>query len=80
MKSYPIVEVLWDDAVQLTVDGEWLDLSTVPNRPAKSRTVGYLIHETAKAVTVIGLYNDQGHAGLGITIPAGMVTTIRRLT
>ena len=80
MKAYPIVEVWWDDAVQLTADGEWLDLAKIGNKPARSRTVGYLIHETDKAVTVVGLYNDQGHAGLGITIPAGMVTEVRRLT
>ena len=79
MTRYPIVEVLWSDAVQIAEDGMWVELDKVRSKPCKSRTVGYLIHETPKAITVAALYNEQGHAGLGITIPAGMIRKVRRL-
>lgn len=43
-----------------------------------SRTVGYLIRDTDDALTVAGLVNTN-HVALAVTIPRGMVTSVRYL-
>jgi len=75
MKRYPIVEVRWLDALEL---GGWTEHKDVTNKPMPSRTVGYLIREADDALTVAGLVNAN-HVALAVTIPRGMVTSVRYL-
>lgn len=73
--EYPLVEVVWLDAVDFT---EWKDFDYVPNKPCRSWSVGYLVAEDESAITLVGLANEHSWS-LGITIPRGMVVEIRPL-
>lgn len=76
MKAFPIVEVLWVDALEVTAD--WVEIKDIKNECMPSRSVGYLVKESKKSITIVSLMNNH-HVGLGITIPRGMITKIKRL-
>lgn len=76
MKSFPIVEILWTDALQLHSD--WMDIKEAKNRTMPSKSVGYLIKESDEAMTVVALVNEN-HVALGITIPKRMIDEVRYL-
>lgn len=75
---YVIVEVLWIDAVANAIT-EWMDIDDLQEvQPCETLSVGYLITDHPEWLTIIALMNDStgGHA---ITIPRGMVLTVRAL-
>ena len=75
---YVIVEVLWIDAVANAIT-EWMDIDDLQEvQPCETLSVGYLITDHPEWLTIIALMNDStgGHA---ITIPRGMILTVRAL-
>ena len=78
MKSYPMVEVLWLDAIEAMTDG-WMEIKDLKNKPMPSKSLGYLVKDTKDAITLVALQNEN-HVALGITIPRAMITEIRTLS
>lgn len=74
--DFPIVEVEWEDAVETS---EWSEVDSLRNRPMPTRSVGYLVKKSKRAITLVSLLNDH-HSSLGVTIPTGMVRRIHLLT
>jgi hypothetical protein len=73
----PLVEVLWLDASD--IESGWFGHEEIQkSKPAKSLSVGYLMHKDAECVKLVSLINDT-HAGNGIMIPTGMVQKINYL-
>jgi hypothetical protein len=73
----PLVEVLWLDASD--IESGWFGHEEIQrSKPAKSLSVGYLLHKDAECVKLVSLINDT-HAGNGIMIPTGMVQKINYL-
>lgn len=76
-KKPPLVEVLWLDASD--IESGWFGHEEIEKcKPAKSLSVGYLMHKDDECVKLVSLINDT-HAGNGIMIPAGMVKKINYL-
>lgn len=75
MTRYPIVEVEWIDAVEV---GGWVEHDDITNKPMPSRTAGYLVAESKRALTVAAIVNAN-HIGCAVVIPRRMVTSIRTL-
>jgi hypothetical protein len=69
-----LVEITWTDATDIS-GKDWVDENDVNLDPATSLSVGYIIHESPEAFTVVALVNDN-HYSHGITIPKGMVVEI----
>lgn len=72
-----IVEIEWVDALAIGGD-DWTDDEEVTAKGMPSKTVGYVIHESEEAISVVSLVNLH-HYGHGITIPKGCVTKVRTL-
>lgn len=71
----PVVEIVWDDAqASAVVDWE----AEVGTELMPTTTVGYLVHEDKRTVTVASLINTNsvGHA---LTIPKACVVSRRVL-
>jgi hypothetical protein len=76
-KKPPLVEVLWLDASD--IESGWFGHEEIQkSKPAKSLSVGYLMHKDNECVKLVSLINDT-HAGNGIMIPSGMVKKINYL-
>lgn len=73
MSRYPLVEVRWLDAVEMS--GEWVEHAKVRNKAMPSRTAGYLVAESDDAVTVAALVN-RTHVAQGVTIPRRMISEL----
>lgn len=77
-RTPPLVEVLWLDAED--IDGDWLTNDDIErSHPAPTLSVGYMVHRDNKCVKLVSLVNVS-HAAHGLTIPAGMVRRITRLS
>jgi hypothetical protein len=73
-----VVEVLWRDASSVTGD-EWATSEEVVNaEPALTVSVGYLWVDKPTHVCLVGMLNDH-HLGYALTIPRGMIDSIRVL-
>ena len=73
-----IVEVLWHDASSVTGD-EWATSDEVRNaEPAPTVSVGYLWVDKPSHVCLVGMLNDH-HLGYALTIPRGMIDSVRVL-
>ena len=70
-----LVEIVWNDAVDIT-GGGWVEHEQIVHAPALSLSVGYLICETPESYTLAALVNEH-HYSHGIVIPKGMVVEIR---
>lgn len=77
MNAYPMVEILWLDAVTMT-GSDWTELADVTAAAMPSRTVGMLVKESDEAITVCALANTT-HIGLGVTVPRRMIDSITYL-
>ena len=75
MRSYPLVLVHWLDAVSAP---DWCEHGKIPAKPMPTKTAGYLVRDTKRAVTVAALVNDH-HVALAVTIPRRMIRRIDRL-
>lgn len=73
-KGFPVVEVLWDDALAKALDWE----SEVTYEVMPTTSIGYLIHEDDQSVTIVGIINET-HVAHGLTLPRGMIKHLRHL-
>lgn len=64
LPGYPIVEVVWEDAVAYALDWE----EEAGSKLCLTTTVGYLVKETKRSVTVVSIINST-HVAHGIIIP-----------
>ena len=69
LKGYPIVEVVWEDAVAFALDWE----TEVNSELRLTTTVGYLVSESKKALTLVSVINSE-HVAHGIVIPKPVVS------
>ena len=68
-EGLPVVEVVWYDAVAVALDWE----VEASNELRLTTTVGYLVKETRKSLTVVSIINSE-HVAHGITIPKPVVS------
>lgn len=75
-QSYPMVEVVWDDATELKPgwDDELEEIT-----PALALSVGFLISDTKDHIVIAQDIDEQGHHNGRSQIPRGMVKTIKVL-
>lgn len=73
MDGKRLVIVEWIDA---TANSSWQDSGTVIS-PIKAWTSGFLIHEEDGFVMVSGTVSEDGGFNQTMTIPRGMVASIR---
>jgi len=79
MKSpFPLVEVIWLDAI--TDPQGWEDVETMEAvAAAEVLTVGFLVKESASAWLVASTVCEEKTCNSRITIPKGMVKSLRYL-
>lgn len=73
-----VVEVHWVDACTTSrwrSRKDYLALAT----PANCRTVGYILKQTKKSITVVQTQGDNEDMNGSMTIPMGWVEKVRRL-
>ena len=73
--GFPIVEVVWEDAVAYALDWE----EEVSSKLCLTTTVGYLVKETKMAVTLVSVIN-MTHVAHGIVIPKSGILSRRNIT
>lgn len=66
--GFPIVEIVWKDAVAFAAD--WAEEAISELRI--TTTVGYLVSENDEALSLVALINSE-HVGHGIVIPKSCV-------
>jgi len=64
LPGFPIVEVVWEDAIAYALDWE----EDVNSDLETTTTVGYLVSETKRALTLVSVINTR-HVAHGIVIP-----------
>lgn len=78
MKAQTLVEVVWEDSCS---NGRWQDRAVVPewhNDPAICTTVGYILHDDKKGMTVCQSQSKDQVDGL-FKIPKNAIRKVRRL-
>lgn len=70
-----LVEVLWWDAQAKALDWE----EDVSDKAIMTCSVGYVLHDTDLAITVVAIINEN-HVAHALTIPHGCVEKIRDLS
>jgi hypothetical protein len=75
-QAYDLVEVIWDDASELTAG--WAD-ELEKTEPALALSVGFLIKSTKEHIVIAMDIDDNGHHNGRSQIPAGMVKKIKVL-
>jgi hypothetical protein len=78
--TYPAVEVLWHDAFSMDA-WDFLDEHLlIATQPYPCRTVGWLVRRDKQCVVLVqSLARDGTRAAATMTIPRGMVQSIRYL-
>lgn len=82
IKRGTIVQVDWLDA---SAQGEWVALKDVDLGPSLVHSVGFVIHDTAAGIALVGdcnltkLNDPEETVNRAIIIPRGMVQKVRRL-
>lgn len=74
--GFPIVEIVWIDAVAFGTDSWSEDAETLPRT---STAVGYLVAETDETMSIASLVNTT-HLGHGIVIPRTNIRSWRTVT
>lgn len=70
--KYPIVYIEWDDSFTTT---SWGDLEEVQKiERAKCLSVGFLVSETKKEITLAQSLGEEGGVNGSITVPRGCIT------
>jgi hypothetical protein len=72
--GFPVVEIVWEDALASATD--WAE--DAGNELMPTTTVGYLVSETRRSLTIVSLINTN-HVGHGITIPKRCIVKRRTL-
>ena len=75
-QHFDMVEVIWDDASELT--SGWSD-EIEKTEPALALSVGFLINETKEHIVIAQDTDEQGHHNGRSQIPRGMVKRIKTL-
>lgn len=77
---YPLVEVVWDDASSNSET--WVTSKDIAE-PEQVITIGYLVKNEKKFVTVAGSVPNEAleedHIGNTMTIPRGMIVSMREI-
>ena len=68
--KYPLVRIEWADAATLDY---WKDVADIDAEPQACVSVGYLVHETKRAVCLSGTLGGDD-ACASIIIPKGCIT------
>jgi|688.fasta_scaffold507913_3 hypothetical protein len=80
-KNYPIVEVLWRDAVEIG-DYAWNDLEEILERSKEPcplvKSVGYLVFDGEAHISLVGGFHSE-QAGRVESIPKGCIEALRLL-
>lgn len=75
-QGFDLVEVIWDDASELTAG--WTD-HIEKTEPALALSVGFLVRETKEHIVIAQDIDEEGHHNGRSQIPRGMVKKIRIL-
>jgi hypothetical protein len=75
-QGFDLVEVIWDDASELTAG--WTD-EIEKTEPALALSVGFLVRESKDHIVIAQDIDDQGHHNGRSQIPRGMVKRIKVL-
>ena len=76
-QHYDMVEVVWNDASELT--SGWADEIVEKDEPALALSVGFLVRETKEHIVIAQDTDEAGHHNGRSQIPRGMVKKIRVL-
>lgn len=74
--QHSIVEILWEDAKSID---DWTQIGDIDGEVVPTKTVGYLLKVTTRAVSLAPTVNGEGDAGSTYVIPLGMVTGLKLL-
>lgn len=75
-QKFPLVEVIWDDATELTQG--WTD-KLEETEPALALSVGFLIKATKQHIVIALDLDQHGYHNGRSQIPRGMVKTMKVL-
>lgn len=75
-QKYAMVEVIWNDAAELT--SGWTD-EIEKDVPQLALSVGFLIHESKEHIVIAQDLDDHGHHNGRSQIPRGMVKQLKVL-
>jgi hypothetical protein len=75
MSDFPLKEVTWLDAVALS---QWMAAGAV-QEPIRAVTIGYVLHEDETYIQLAGTVATDGEYNQSMTIPKGMVLSIKEL-
>lgn len=78
MKKYKFVKVDWDDACG-SASNRWRDIEQLMLPPSRIVSVGWLIFEDKKFITITSSIDDSGHCCNDQTIPRGCIVKITRV-
>lgn len=73
---YPVVRVRWTDAQDHS--SEWTALEDVSNSLMETESVGFLVADDFKAITLVCTINEN-HCSGGIVIPRGCIVEMEQL-
>jgi hypothetical protein len=80
-ENYPIVEVLWRDAVEIG-DHPWNDFEEIMNQAKEPcplvKSVGYLVFDGEAHISLVGGFHSE-QAGRVEMIPKGCIEALRVL-
>jgi hypothetical protein len=76
-QKYPMVEVTWNDASELT--SGWSQEIEEKDEPALALSVGFLIRETKEHIVIAQDIDAEGHHNGRSQIPRGMVKNLKVL-
>jgi len=75
--KYPLVLVIWDDAVS---GHGWEAIQDIDSKPHEIHTVGYMVKQTKEAVTlVMSLDHENDYQNCTFVVPKGMIKEIKKL-
>lgn len=75
--EFPLVDIQWLDSIGTNV---WADLDELENHGLECRTVGFLVSEDKKTITVASSLNMCGQCGSPIRIPKFAIKSREEIT
>lgn len=77
MSKYNLVHVEWDDSTNTPPD--WHKIGSSILKPAKCVSVGYIVYECKRYITLAQSLTDGGDCSNIFTIPRGCITRTRKI-
>lgn len=77
LNDLPLVDILWIDSVGTNV---WCPLDELENSGLECRTIGFLVAEDKKTITVASSLNVCGQCGSPIRIPKFAIKSREEIT